>query len=175
MKKFLFSLAASSILLAANAQSGLPKNEIKVNIANIIFFASVEVGYEYFIDGNQSVGAEVLINDVYNLGLVRNRNDFDISSVQLTYNFYTSSENNGFVISPLLKFRFGEYNRGPLDPVVDTNSFIVGIGGGYKWNYSNKFVFGPHFSIGRNFNNDVNDEFDIPVEFSAGFGLGYRF
>lgn len=165
------------ISAAVNAQAvDLQRSEVKWNIANTILYASVEVGYEYFLDSNQSIGAELLINDVYNFNIGRQAKDFNTNSFQLSYNYYTGSENgSGFVISPLVKFRSGDYQKSAIDPVIDMDSFILGIGGGYKWNFSNKFVFGPYFSIARNFNEEVNDEFNTPIEFSAGFGVGYRF
>lgn len=182
MKNFYFSLLFVSFAFVANAQTddwsdALPRNEVKINIANTIILGSVELGYEYFIDGNQSVGAEIFINDSYNFGIGRQAKDFNTNSFQLSYNYYTSKENNGsgFVISPLLKFRFGDYQKTDADPVVNMDSFILGIGGGYKWNYSNKFVFGPYLTVGRNFSKAVNDEFSNPIEFNAGFGIGYRF
>ncbi|HEY0046365.1 MAG TPA: DUF3575 domain-containing protein [Flavobacterium sp.] len=189
MKNFILAISALVLSYSASAQVaqdsvyvgnssvGLPQHEVKWNIANTIIFASFEVGYEYFLDGHQSVGAEFLINDVYNFSIGREVKDFDTNSFQLTYNYYTGAEANGsgFVISPMIKFRTGEYQKTDADPVVDMNSFILGIGGGYKWNLNNKFVFGPYINIGRNFSDEVNDEFNIAVEFNAGFLVGYRF
>lgn len=184
MKKIALSFFLFSTAFIAQAQetiqtsnTGIPKNEVKLNIANTIAFGSVELGYEYFIDGNQSIGAEFLINDVYNFSIGRQVKDFDTNSIQFTYNYYTGSENNGsgIVISPMLKYRFGEYQKTDSDPKINMNSIILGIGAGYKWNFNNKFVFGPYINIGRNFSKEVNDEFNIAVEFSAGFGAGYRF
>ena len=173
MKKIAMTLLLFS-LFQLQAQE-LPKNEVKWNIAGTIVFASVELGYEYFLDNHQSVGAEVHINDVYNFSVGRQVKDFNTNSFQLTYNYYTGDEASEFVISPMLKFRFGDYQKSADYPIIDMNSFILGIGLGYKWNLNNKFVFGPYASIGRNFSQTVNDEFDIPIEFSGGFGIGYRF
>jgi hypothetical protein len=191
MKKIALSIFFFAFALTANAQEtiqttttttstlDLPRNEVKWNIANTIIFGSVEVGYEYFLDGHQSIGAEILINDAYNFGINSQYKDFDTNSFSVNYSYYTGAENNasGFVISPFLKFRTGTYQRDENipTPVIDMDSFIIGIGGGYKWNLSNKFVFGPYFSVGRNFSNTVNDEFNIAVEVGAGFGIGYRF
>ncbi len=168
-------LLLSSIQLSA--QEGSPRHEVKWNIANTIIFASVEVGYEYFLDEHQSVGAEFLINDVYNFSIGRESTDFKTNSFQLTYNYYTAGaeRSSGFVISPMLKFRTGEYQKIASEPVINMNSFILGAGVGYEWNLSNKFVFGPYATIGRNFSEEVNEEFNIAVEFNAGFGIGYRF
>lgn len=175
MKKVI-SVLTLFLATVAHAQD-MPRNEVKWNIANTIAFASVEIGYEYFIDGHQSLGAEVLINDSYNFGIGRQTKDFDTNSFQVTYNYYTARENNnsGFVISPMLKVRTGDYQKSAIDPVINMDSFILGIGAGYKWNFSNRFVFGPYMNIGRNFSSTVNDEFDVPIEFNAGFGIGYRF
>lgn len=158
--------------LSAAAQA---QHEIKWNIGNTILHASVEVGYEYLIDNHQSVGAELLFNDVYNLRIGRQAKDFDTNSLKVAYNYYTGERNDGFVISPFVQARVGEYQEYSDSKKIDMDSFIVGIGGGYKWNINDKFVFGPYFTVGRNFSEEVNDEFNTPVEFGVGFGIGYRF
>ncbi len=178
MKKILVSFVLAIGCLTAVAQSKSGKHhEVKWNIASTIFLGSVEVGYEYLIDGNQSVGVEILINDSYNFGIGRDAEDFNTNSFLINYNYYTGADNNnsGFVISPMVKFRTGNYQKSKLDPKIDMDSFILGIGGGYKWNFSDKFVFGPYATIGRNFSSEVNDEFNTAIEFNAGFGVGYRF
>ena len=184
MKKTAICILLLAFAINTNAQekmptsaSGLPKNEVKWNIASTIIFGSVELGYEYFLDGHQSIGAEILINDAFNYGIARKYKDYNTNSFLVSYNYYTGTENNdsGLVISPLLKYRTGTYQRSDLDPKINMDSFILGIGAGYKWNYSNKFVFGPYLNIGRNFSQTVNDEFKTAVEFNAGFDIGYRF
>ncbi|NMH26600.1 DUF3575 domain-containing protein [Flavobacterium silvaticum] len=171
MKKTLF-FSLFLITLGTYAQS---KHEVKWNIANTIAFASAEIGYEYLFDENQSVGAELLINDTYNLSIGRQVKDFNTNSFQLTYSYYVNGHNSSFVISPMLKFRTGDYQKTASDPKIDMDSFILGIQMGYKWILNDKFTFGPYGSIGRNFSDKVNDEFDTAVEFHAGFGIGYRF
>jgi len=178
MKRNLLCLLLFTSCFYSRSQSGgNNKHEIKWNIASTIFLGSIEFGYEYLIDGNQSVGAEILINDSYNFGIGRDAKDFNTTSFLINYNYYTGAEknNSGFVISPMIKFRIGSYQKSTLDPKIDMDSFILGIGGGYKWNFSDKFVFGPYATIGRNFSSKVNDEFNTAIEFNAGFGVGYRF
>ena len=171
MKKLLIlTLAAFSQMAHTQA-----RHEVKWNIANTIAFASVEVGYEYLIDENQSVGGEFLLNDMYNLSIGREVKDFKTNSFQATYSYYVNGHNSSFVISPLLKFRTGDYRKTPSDPKINMDSFILGIQLGYKWIFNDKFTFGPYASVGRNFSEEVNDEFDTAVEFHAGFGLGFRF
>lgn len=172
MKKLLL-LALLSATFAGQAQES--KHEFNWNIANTIIFASIEVGYEYLIDNHQSVGATMLFNDTYNMSFGREIKDFDTNSFRVSYNYYTGEQNDEFVISPFMKFRTGEYQKTESDPVVDMDSFILGIGGAYKWNFNNKFVFGPFVDLGRNFSSEVNDEFNAAVEFYMGFNVGYRF
>lgn len=178
MKKYFLLLIFISSSFIASAQSkGGSQHEIKWNIASTIFLGSIEFGYEYLIDGNQSIGAEILINDSYNFAIGRDAKDFNTNSFLINYNYYTGAEknNSGFVISPMIKFRTGTYQKSDIDPEIDMDSFILGIGGGYKWNYSDKFVFGPYATVGRNFSSKVNDEFNTAIEFNAGFSIGYRF
>ena len=54
------------------------------------------------------------------------------------------------------------------------NTFMVGLGAGYKWNFGNKFVLGPFVNIARNFSEEVKERFSA-IEFNAGFNVGYRF
>ncbi|MEM9687776.1 MAG: DUF3575 domain-containing protein, partial [Bacteroidota bacterium] len=84
MKKAIIPVALFLGMLLTNTQNGYAQqHEVKWNIINTIVLASVEVGYEYFIDGNQSVGADVLINDVFNFSIGREAKDFDTHSFQL--------------------------------------------------------------------------------------------
>lgn len=172
MKKLILTLCLISGL--AHAQN---KHEVKWNVLNTITLASVEVGYEYFIDRSQSVGAELLINDVFNMSWNRQAKDFDTHSVQLSYNFYPDSKPDGagFSVSPVMKVRFGSYQETDDSPKVDMDSFILGMGLGYKWTLEDKFTFGPYGMIGRNFSDEVREVFDTPVEFNLGFGVGYKF
>ena len=57
---------------------------------------------------------------------------------------------------------------------TDMNSFIVGLGTGYKWAWNNKFAIAPYANIARNFSSAVNDRFSA-IEFNAGVSIGYRF
>lgn len=176
-KAIVTSVLFAGIALAGTSRVQAQQHEVKWNIINTIVLASVEVGYEYFIDGNQSVGADILINDVYNFSIGRDIKDFNTHSFQLAYTYYILGDDNGsgIMISPLVKYRIGDYQDTELDPVINMNSFILGIGGGYKWNFNDKFIVAPFANIARNFSSEVNDEFNIPVEFNAGISIGYRF
>lgn len=157
------------------AQAQDKQHQVHWNIANTIAFASIEVGYQYFLDEHQSLGLDLNFNDTYNMSFGRQSKDFDTNSYQVSYNYYTGEATDEWVISPFVKFRTGEYQKNEASPIVDMDSFILGIGGAYIWNINDTFVFGPTASLGRNFSEEVNDEFSTGIEFHLGARIGFRF
>lgn len=173
MKKLIATAAFGLLALVGHAQE--KKHQVHWNIANTIALASVEFGYQYFIDEHQAIGADILINDTYNMAFGREAKDFDTNSYQLSYNYYTGEAQDEWIISPFIKIRSGEYQQYEGSPIIDMDSFILGAGVGYMWNLNDTFVFGPTASIGRNFSDKVNDEFSSGVEFHLGARIGFRF
>lgn len=173
MKKILLGLLVSGGVFSVKAQY---KSEVKFNIANVIAIASVEVGYEYFIDDNQSVGAEIHINDRFSYLEETDSKKFNTNSFLVNYNYYFSPEEKGsFYAYPFLKYRFGDHeDTRPGRADTDMNSFIIGLGAGYKWAWNDKFTIAPYVSIARNFSEEVNDRF-MSIEPNAGISVGYRF
>ncbi|MGO1585017.1 autotransporter outer membrane beta-barrel domain-containing protein [Mesonia sp.] len=163
-------------------QESFPQNEAKLNIANTIAIASVEVGYERFIGFNQSVDVEFLINDRINYHSEKGSRKFKTNSIKLGYNYYFGQENagSGIYANPFIKYRFGDFEQDieiegtKVSTTTDMNAFMVGLGAGYKWNFGDKFVLGPYVSIARNFSDEVQDRFSA-IEFHGGFSVGYRF
>lgn len=185
MKKLLLILIILFTVKLGQAQSAEKNNEIKLNIANTIAIASVEFGYERFLDFHQSIEASFLINDRMNYHSEKGSRDFNTNSFKLGYNYYFGEEYaaSGLYVNPFLKYRTGEFAEGddnlqepaPENNVItDMNSFIIGIGTGYKWNFNDTFVLGPFINIGRNFSDEVKERFSA-IEFNAGFNIGYRF
>ena len=135
-----------------------PKNEVKLNIANTIAIASVEFGYERFIGFNQSVEIKGLINDRINYHSESGSRDFNTNSIKLGYNYYFDQEKAGAGIyaNPFVKYRFGDFTQDrkiegqTVTIETDMNTFMVGLGTSYKWNFGNKFVLGPFVNIARN-------------------------
>lgn len=113
MKKHIILLGVLLSGLFANAQA---KNEVKVNILNTLVLASVELGYEHFLDNNQSIGVEFLINDRFSYTTEKSggAKEFKTNSILASYNFYlgaNSESNSGYYLSPFLKYRFGDFNE----------------------------------------------------------------
>lgn len=170
--------------IQAKAQSlenpGLPKNEVKLNIFNTIINGSLELGYEHFLDQNQSIGFGMTFMDRFAyVGDGGDGKDFQATSATLSYNYYFVTESNpsGIYVFPFLKYKGGSFTE-VLEDVgtVETsmNSFIIGFGAGYKWVHNDKFALGPYVSLARGFNDEVSDRFE-PVEFNGGFTIGFRF
>jgi len=182
MKKYvvlMFALWGVSVSSFGQSSADIPRNEVKLNILNTIVVGSLELGYESFIDRNQSISAEIHFFDRFGY-VSANSNDvsFDATSFMVGYNYYFVSESqpSGLFVSPFLKYRSGNFTELVNSQVQETNlnSFIIGIGGGYKWVHNDKFALGPYVNIARGFNNDASDRFSA-VEFNAGFSIGFRF
>jgi len=182
MKKLLVCLILLNTALGFS-QTAEKQNEIKLNIANTIAIASVEFGYERFLDYHQSVEGVILINDRINYHSESGSRDFQTNSFKLGYNYYFGEEYaaSGLYVNPFLKYRTGEFSEevetasnNNARVSTDMNSFIIGIGGGFKWNFNDTFVLGPFINVGRNFSDEVKDRFSA-IEFNAGFNIGYRF
>lgn len=151
--------------------------EVKLNILNTILLGSIEVGYEQFLSPEQSIGVEFHFNDRFSYSGENSNRSFDMSSILGSYNFYFEGEGDGqLYLFPFFKYRFGEFTESVDGALARTNmnSGYLGIGAGYKWVFSDKFVMGPFANIARGFSSEVNDRFSA-VEFKAGFNIGYRF
>ena len=180
MKKALLLTVILFSLKTALAQE--KANEIKLNIGNTIAIASVEFGYERFFDDHQSIEGMILINDRYNYKSEKGEKEFNTTSYKLGYNYYFGTDNpgSGIYVNPFLKYRTGEFTEEVMqgdvvfDEVTDMNSFAIGLGVGYEWNFNNTFVIGPFVNLGRNFSEDVKDRFSA-IEFNAGLNIGFRF
>ncbi len=181
MRKLLVLVMLLGSTVAVKAQA---VNEVKVNIINTIISASVELGYEHFIDRDQSVGVDLMINDRFSYypESKSKGKKFNTNSIAANYNFYFGGEDNangsGYSVSPFLKYRFCDFEEygdtKDVKVVTDMDSFIIGVGVGYKWVRNDSFAVQPFVNIGRNFSEDVNDRF-MAVELNAGVTLGYRF
>ena len=174
MKKMILSIAIALVSFGAFAQTY--KNEVKLNILNVIVRPSIELGYEYYLDDNQSVEGELMFLDKFSYW-PKGDGKFSATSFKVGYNYYfDSSDAVGFYINPFLKTRFGKYTekKDGVDVETKLNAFIIGVGVGYTWVFNSKFVVAPYANIGRNFSKPVNERF-WAVEPNAGVRLGFRF
>ena len=177
MKKMFLGIAMALVSFGAFAQTH--KHEAKLNILNVILRSSIELGYEYYLDDNQSVEGEIMFLDRYSYWPKKDKK-FSATSFKVGYNYYlNSSDAVGFYINPFFKVRVGsllDYPDEPNEEKTNLGAFIIGVGGGYTWVFNSKFVVAPYINIGRNFSGPVNERFKkLPVEPNAGVRLGFRF
>jgi hypothetical protein len=174
---FALVLSASAQQSTRNVLDQKPTGEVKLNFLNVIAIGTVEIGYEQFFSNDQSIGLEIHFNDRFSYSSTRGSKSFESTSLQLAYTFYFSGDENGkLFLFPFVRYRFGEFSEN-IDGVnirTDMNSTYLGLGGGYRWVFSEKFAFGPFLSVSRGFSQEVAERF-APVEFNAGFTVGYRF
>ncbi|WP_154856660.1 DUF3575 domain-containing protein [Cyclobacterium xiamenense] len=179
-----FCLSFLCLVGAVHAQPTPPRqwnaNEGKLNIANTIAIGSVELGYERFLDQNQSLGLELLLMDRFSyVSESGSGEEFNLTSMALSYTYYFVSPANpsGFYVFPFTKFRTGTFTEtNPENGLqeIDMDGLLIGFGAGYKWVHKDKFALGPYVNIARGFNEQVSERFH-PVEFNAGFSIGFRF
>jgi hypothetical protein len=191
MKKSIFTLAlilamagtsfAQEVISSSSATSPLSggfSNEVHVNFVTLIWFGSLEVGYERYLSDDHSLEFKGIINDRFGFNNENNGKKYKTNSLQASMNFYFGNGDNGrFFLFPLAKIRFGDFEEPATGGGIDTTdmtAFILGVGTGYKWELSKNFSFGPFASMSRNFSEDVSERFSS-VEFNGGFNLGYRF
>lgn len=182
MKKTLLLIPALFLFNFGFSQSVEKGNEIKLNIGNTIAIASVEFGYERFLDFHQSVEGMLLLNDRMSYHSEKGDKEFNTYSLKLGYNYYFGEENqgSGLYVNPFLKYRQGDFTEplqledAPQTKVTNMDAFIIGLGLGYEWNFNDTFVIGPFLNLGRNFSEEAKDRFSA-IEFNAGLNIGYRF
>lgn len=172
------STMAQEVISSSSRQYGDFTNEIKANFLNLIWLGSVEVGYERFLSDDHSLDLQLMINDRFGFNSQAKGKKYKTNSVQAAMNFYFGGGYNGrFFVYPLAKIRFGDFeepNKSGGIKTTDMNSFMLGAGGGYKWEVSDNFSFGPYLNVARVFSNEVAERFSR-VELNGGFSLGYRF
>jgi len=184
MKKLIATAFLIGGMLGAKAQA---VNEVKINILNTIVVPSIELGYEHFIDHNQSIGVDIHFMDRFSYYHESKSKDqkFNTTSLALNYKFYFGGQNDangsGYSVSPFVKYRFGNFKENvyvsefeTAREKTDMNSFILGIGFGHKWTMGDSFAIEPFVNVARNFSSEVNDRFSA-IEFNAGVMIGYRF
>lgn len=169
--------------LAVHAQVGglsrsleNPRGEVRWNFLNTIAIGSVEVGYEQFLNTDQSIGVEIHVNDRFGYRSEGDGRTFSATSFLASYNFYFPSTREGRIyVSPFFKYRFGEFvqNIDGVSGVTNLNCAYLGVMSGYKWNFNN-LAFGPFVAVARGFAPEVNRRFQS-IEVKAGFNIGYRF
>ena len=177
MKKIVLAVILLVFSAKTFAQDDYPKHQVNLNILNVIWLSSVELGYEHYVAFNQSIEGELFINDQYSFFFKKSGEKYNCTSFKLGYNYYFDLDgNSGPYINPFIKTRFGKFTYADEVTKVNMNSFIVGLGAGYQFIYNDTFVIAPYANIARNFGKEVNGDSKFwAVEPNLGIKIAYKF
>ncbi len=165
------------------------KNEVRINIFDLVVAGSLGVGYERYFDNNQSISADLYFFDHFNYYDI-GYDDYksEAFSLKLAYNFYFSKKkiHKGFVFYPFMRFRTGNIifedyyydGSGTYTEEIkhDVGSFVLGFGLGHKWRMANdRVTLGLKGELGRVLGGEIDTDWYSNVEFRTMVNLGYTF
>jgi hypothetical protein len=183
MKKILLTIILFSALFSVNAQvdDTVSRNEIKLNVVYLI--AGIpEIGYEYLINEESSVGADILFaidNDV----------DFKFAFTPYYRFFFGKKRAAGFFVEGfgMLNVTEDYYNIYYYDEPVNggdgyfpnnntyekNTDFALGVAVGGKFLTNSGFIFEIYGGVGRNLFNNNKYVYDNDYKFMPRFGVSF--
>lgn len=156
---FLFFSVALSAQNSLETDSIQPKNELKLDIFQLIVLPGIEITYERFIDDYSSWGVTGFVNFDFDGSQAYRYENFEISPFYRFYFNKKNSSNAGFFVQPFLSLTQGEYDTYRnyyYDDIIDGNGM----------NERNFFGLAAGALIGKKWINQKNYTFEI----TAGIG-----
>lgn len=181
----------------------LGKNEIKLDVIDLLFQPALSLSYERISDSYSSFGGDIFINFNNNNSSVSWSDRFTISPF---YRFYFLNKKDfggaGFFVELFSKFSFADHTveyvyglyddsiMSPYIELVDESYFDIGLGVGLgrKWINKKGITFEIMFGIGRYLLGETGGAEDMPfgvdevfydnrpeVTFKGGLSIGKRF
>ncbi|MCF6180521.1 DUF3575 domain-containing protein [Lutibacter sp.] len=174
----LLFISSVSLFAQQNKTNSLAKNELKINMSNLIAFKFLDVGYEAILNEESSIGVNVL----FNLDSNSDSNSLDeyrtFSITPYYRHFFSNKYASGFFVEVFTMLHSGEEenyysNSAPYDSYVNEKytDFAVGISAGSKFVSKRGFVAEIYLGIGR----DLLNNNDTEVVGRGGISIGYRF
>lgn len=177
MKKITLSALLFIVSISLFAQENeIKRNELKINMSNLIGFKWFDVTYERILNEESSIGVGTLFSlDNESEGL----DEYRTFSITPYYRqFFSGKYAEGFFVEAFTMIHSGKdysyySNSGPYDTLVDEKytDLAVGISVGGKWVTKRGFVAEVYAGIGR----DLLDQSDMEVVGRGGVSIGYRF
>lgn len=172
----LFIATLSTFAQESEDQEFFKKNELKINMSNLIGFKWLDVGYERILNEESSIGFGTLItldSEIEGLDAYRS-----FSITPYYRHFFSNKYAQGFFVEAFTMLHSGEeelyYNDfGSYNSYVEEKytDLAAGISVGAKWITPRGFVAEIYAGIGR----DLLGESDIEVVGRGGVSIGYRF
>tara|TARA_R110002050_G_scaffold110892_1_gene223537 strand:- start:25911 stop:26462 length:552 start_codon:yes stop_codon:yes gene_type:complete len=183
MKKFslvivLVFTSFSAIIAQEDAESLQGKDEIKLNVFNLIAFKFVDASYERLIDEESSFGLGVLLNAGGDDDIFDYYRKLSVTPYYRRY--FSKGYAKGFFVEGFGMLNSGEedyyiYNENTQESQETNETYTdvaLGISIGGKFVSRRGFVAEIYGGIGRNF---FNTEFSPEVVGRGGVSLGFRF
>ncbi len=160
-----------------NYQEGLSKNELKINMSNLIGFKFFDVGYERILNEESTIGVNLLFNLDKNSDAT-SLDEYRTFSITPYYrHFFSNKYAQGFFVEAFTMlhtakdYYYYDYNDPNINNSEKYTDFAVGISAGGKWVSKRGFVAEIYLGIGRDLLGNSNDE----VVGRGGVAIGYRF
>ncbi|WBX74899.1 DUF3575 domain-containing protein [Tenacibaculum ovolyticum] len=157
------------------------KNEIKINLINLIDSKFIDISYEYLINEKSSIGIETLFNfNSRNKDITKLYNLTKFSLTPYYRRYFSKKYARGFFIEgfSVLKsyenYSFNENEHHPYMYIIrDKLEFSLGLSIGAKFVIKERFVADIFLGVGKNFIS-YNDYYFKDIG-RGGISLGYRF
>ena len=161
---FSFSLTAQN---SSETNSTQPKNELKLDVFQLIVLPGIEITYERLIDGYSSWGITGFVNFDFDLSEAYRYENFEISPFYRFYFNNKKSNNSGFFVQPFLSLIQGEYgtftNFNYNSTTKERNYFGLAAGAliGRKWVNKKRYSFEITGGVGRLLTEEEKDGYYI--------------
>lgn len=195
MKKQFFSLLmfVSFVGFAQEEKEAIThKSELSLNVFDLVVAGTVHVGYERFLENNQSISIDGYLKDSYGYFDTAYQDKNTVYSIRGAYNIYfsNSKQHHGFHFYPFLKLRTGKQSsdysytyydeNGNISTMIskdeeDLSGITAGFGVGHKWLFNNKITLGINGELGRELSNSFNTDYYSTVEPRFVIKFGFRF
>lgn len=172
----LFIASLSLFAQENNYQEEVSKNELKINMFNIIALKWIDINYERIINEESSWGIGTLISLDNEIEVFDGYRSFSLTPYYR--HFFSSKYAKGFFVEAFGMLHSGKEdtyysNSEPYDSYKENNftDFAVGISAGAKFVSKRGFVAEIYLGIGR----DILNESDVEVVSRGGISIGKRF
>jgi len=182
MKKLIITaillVISSSLFAQEKNQESFPKNELKINMSNLIAFKWVDISYERILNEESTFGVGTLFSLDPEVNGIDEYRTFSVTPYYR--HFFSNKYAQGFFVEA-----FGMIHSGKIENYIYTDfppyetiitedtytDFAVGISVGAKFVTKRGFIAEIYAGIGR----DLLNNSDIEVVGRGGVSIGYRF
>ncbi|MDO7170939.1 DUF3575 domain-containing protein [Mariniflexile sp. AS56] len=175
----LISFLTSSTMFSQESSDSAttqPGNEVKINMTNLIVFKWLDVGYEYILNEESSIGIGTLIS--FNSDKDNNDDLDEYRTFSLTpyyRHFFSKKYAQGFFVEGFAMLHSGkddyyDYNTSTYYDEKYTD-LAIGISAGAKFVTARGFIAEIYLGLGR----DMLEQSDIEIAGRGGIALGFRF